>query len=338
LKLENSFRKDTPIKRIFVDEITSIPKWELIFKRLWDQGHLRDILVITTGSKAFDLRRGAERLPGRKGKLPKNEYIFLPVSYRDFYEKCSQDLGEDAWIAYLLSGGSPIACNEIHESQKLPEYFIQLIKDWVLGELVSTGRNRINLSILLRNLFRFGGNPIGYAKLARESGLANNTIANEYIEILSDLLCVLPSFSWDPNRKIQELRKACKFHFINLSCAIAFSEFRLRDVHDFKAIPAPAQGVFIEWLVAQELWRRSVLAGEDNLDSLTFWQSKEHELDFVIGNHKFVEVKRGKVHPIDFAWFQKIYPKGELTVIGSTPFAIKQVRGVSIHEFLMGNL
>jgi len=37
-------------------------------------------------------------------------------------------------------------------------------------------------------LFRFGGTPVGYAKVAREAGMANNTVANGYIEQLTELL------------------------------------------------------------------------------------------------------------------------------------------------------
>ena len=70
IKLLSSFTASTKIKRIFIDEITAIAHWERTLKRLADSGELKNILVVTTGSKATDLRRGAERLPGRKENLP----------------------------------------------------------------------------------------------------------------------------------------------------------------------------------------------------------------------------------------------------------------------------
>jgi hypothetical protein len=63
------FRAEAPVRRLFIDEITAIPAWEKGLKRLLDAGELRDVLVVTTGSRATDLRRGAERLPGRRVAL-----------------------------------------------------------------------------------------------------------------------------------------------------------------------------------------------------------------------------------------------------------------------------
>jgi predicted AAA+ superfamily ATPase len=60
LKLVSSYSKVAKVKRLFIDEITAIDSWEKVIKRLWDRGELRDILVVTTGSKATDLRRGSE--------------------------------------------------------------------------------------------------------------------------------------------------------------------------------------------------------------------------------------------------------------------------------------
>jgi predicted AAA+ superfamily ATPase len=49
----------------------------------------------------------------------------------------------------------------------------------------------------------------------------------------------------------------------------------------------------MEWLVAQEIWRRSVLGGQSNPEAIGFWASKEHEVDFVTPDKDFIEVKRG---------------------------------------------
>ena len=112
-----------------IDEITAVAGWEKAVKRVIDRGLFRDVLIITTGSKATDLRHGSERLPGRKGKLSKNEYIFLPISYREFKSNAREVHGEKSWIAYLLTGGSPVACNDICQFERLPEYFIQIVRD-----------------------------------------------------------------------------------------------------------------------------------------------------------------------------------------------------------------
>lgn len=331
------FRPDAPLKRLFIDEISAVPKWERALKRLADRGALREVLVITTGSKATDIRRGSERLPGRKGKLARTEYLFTGISYKDFHAQFQEDLGDDTWIAYLLSGGSPIAATEIWQAERLPEYFFEMIRDWIIGEVVRSGRSRQFLLALVRTLFLHGGSRTGYLKLARESGLANNTIASEYVEQLSDLLAVIPSCQWDAQRDVPLQRKPAKFHFINLSVALAFSPNRMTGVQDFKNQPSGEQSKWIEWLVAQELFRRQCIAGAEDPEAIWFWASRDHELDFVDERRNLYEVKLGRSGPLDFAWFPKVFPKHKLLVIGGSEFRAASVKGITISQFLLAD-
>lgn len=335
LELDGSFARGAAVRRIFVDEVTAVPRWEKAVKRLWDRGNLRRTLVVTTGSKATDLRRGAERLPGRKGRLPRTDYVFLPISYREFRRSCGAELGDKTWIAYLLAGGVPLACNDIYQFERIPEYYVQLTRDWVLGEIASTGRSRVFFSAVVRNFFRYGGSPVGYAKLARESGLANNTVASGYVEQLSDLLCVLPCWEWSADRQVLLMRKPCKFQMINLAFAMAFHPSAPRHVHEIESLPGETRAVLLEWLVTQEVWRRAVLAGREEAESIGFWKSETHEIDVVTPAHELIEVKLGRAGPLDFTWFPKVFPKRSLTVVCENRFQTDTVTGVTIEDFLM---
>ena len=124
--------------------------------------------------------------------------IFTPVSYK-LKLNAREMHGEKYRIAYLLT-----------------------VRGWVLGEVVSSGRHRLSLTQLLRVIVNNRGNALGFAKLARDGGLANNTVAGGYIEQLSDLLSVMPSGLIDTNKRTALMRKPCKFHFINLAVASAF--------------------------------------------------------------------------------------------------------------------
>ncbi|MBI1861273.1 MAG: ATP-binding protein [Deltaproteobacteria bacterium] len=283
---EGYFRPGGKVRRLFIDEITAVPHWERAIKRAYDEGLLRKTLVVTTGSKAADLRRGNEKLPGRKGTLAKTEFVFLPISYHQFYKTCGKELGEDAWKAYLLGGGAPLACNEISQFERIPEYFPQLIREWILGDIVSLGRSRLYLRNILNAIYLYAGQPVGFAKLAREAGLANNTVASGYIEQLADLLSVMSVWPWDANRSQLLFRKPCKFAFINMAVALAFEEYSLRTVHDFDGLPLAEQGKLLEQLVAQELWRRRIFLGKAEPEALAFWQSKTHEIDYVVAGAK----------------------------------------------------
>ncbi len=338
VELDDAFSKDARVKRLFIDEITAVTNWEKGLKRVLDRGLLRDVLIVTTGSKALDLRRASERLPGRKGKIARSEYIFLPISYKEFHRYASHKFHDKTWMAYLLSGGSPIACYELCRTGYLPEYFIQLTRDWIFGDVIATGRSRVALTGILRALFERGGLPVGYAKLAREAALANNTVASGYVEQLSDLLCLLPSWPWDLATNKLILRKPCKFHFINMGAVTSLHPASLRSIEEFQAMPPDTQGMFIEWLIAQEVWRREVLQSMENAESIGFWSNEEHEIDFVTPSGKFLEVKRGKAGPLDFAWFPKIFGNRQLVVVCRSAFQTQHVRGITLENFLLQGL
>lgn len=329
-----SFSKNAPVRRIFIDEITSIKNWETVLKRLVDNGTLQHVLLITTGSKATDLRRGAERLPGRKGKLDKTNYLFTPISYPNFYKICHKKLKKKTLAAYLISGGSPIACSELASTGIIPEYVIQLVRDWVEGEIAKSGRHRSALLNLLEVIFRFAGTPVGQAKLAREAGLANNTVAQGYIELLNDLGCIIPAYPIDLHRKNLILRKPCKYHFMNTLVATAYHPAQIRSPDDFANLSEKEQGIWYEWQVSQELQRRNALTGDEILMPQGFWQSKEHEIDFYDKAEGFIEVKRGKCSALEFSWFAKQFSQSTLTVINKNIFSTHHINGLTLDQFL----
>jgi len=334
VKLLAAFTKKATVRRIFIDEITAIGHWERVLKRLADSGELKDVLVVTTGSKATDLRRGAEKLPGRKGKLARSSYLFTPISYAEFKRASGKAGEQECLIAYLLSGGSPIACTELIRHGVIPEYVIELVRDWVEGEVAASGRSRTSMLNIFSTLFRMGGNPIGQSKVAKEAGLANNTVAQGYIELFNDLACIIPAFPWDQHRHIGILRKPCKYHFTNVLVAIAYHPARIRSIQDFKELSPKEQAMFYEWIVAQELVRRKAILDQAPLDPLYFWENAAHEIDFVVQPNDYLEVKRGQSSPLEFAWTKHQFPKSKVRVICNTPFQTECVLAITLEQFL----
>jgi len=155
-----SFPRRARIRRVFVDEITAVRDWQRSLKRAIDAGDLRGILVVTTGSKATDLRLGSERLPGRRGRLDRTTFMFTPVSYSEFHRVCGPQLGKRTLPAYLPSGGCPAACNALAERGHLPEYLVEMMRDWVYGECAASGRHRAALVAVMENILRWGGKPV----------------------------------------------------------------------------------------------------------------------------------------------------------------------------------
>jgi predicted AAA+ superfamily ATPase len=343
LELENAFSTEAGVKRIFIDELTRIQEWERVLKRLVDRGKLRDVLLITTGSNAFDLRRGSEKLPGRKGFLERSDYIFLPISYREYRYQTRQEIGRfpaDVLWGYVLSGGSPLAINHLGYDDSLYERHHALLKDWIVGDIVESGRGRTFLLSLLRRLYLHGAGRISYTKLAQEAGLANNSAALDYVEKLVDLCCVLPCMQWDAGKEVFLARKPSKIHFINLAAALAFHPRKISYIHEVKNLEGQERAAIHEWIVAQELWRRYNLKNQlqnieyGPVETFGYWASKEHEIDFVTPDQKLFEVKAGKASALEFSWFSKVFPQSSLTVVCESEFSSPSVRGVTLESFL----
>ena len=339
--LSQLFRPDAPVKRLFIDEITAVTEWEKALKRAIDAGELSNVLIVTTGSKATDLRRGTERLPGRKGKLARHHYIFTPISYAEFKRQCGGALGEMSLYAYLLSGGSPVAASAIATTGLLPDYVATITSDWILGEFAAAGRSRSHLMAVLQGIYRFGGAPLGQAKLARETGLSNNTVAQGYIDLLNDLMCVIPSYAYDADKHISLFRKPCKYHFINLLAAMVWHPQVPRSPLALANLPPQDLAVILEWAVAQELWRRACITNPEGLpDHQNYWQSKTHEIDFVVLEPgrpvDYIEVKKGAESPMSFTWFLKTHPHQILKVINPNAFETERIIGLPLEAFLLG--
>ncbi len=335
-RLAGAFSAKAGARRLFIDEITAVADWERGLKRVLDRGELRRVLVVTTGSRATDLRRGSERLPGRKGRLARTNYLFPPISYAEFLRAGGDALGKSACSSYLISGGSPLAMGELIRTRRVPEWTVETVRDWIHGECASSGRSHRALVSVMEQLHRHGGAPLGQTKLARQAGLANNTVAAGWIEMLSDLLCVGTSLAWDSDKAVEIPRRPAKFHFVNLLAAAVWSPDAPRTAADFDGLPSERKGIWQEWAVAQELFRRAAIRGDPAPERMPHWRGREHEIDFVLGADEYLEVKLGRATALEFGWFLKSFPKGRLTVICRTPFEADRLRGITLKSFLLG--
>lgn len=99
-----------------------------------------------------------------------------------------------------ISGGSPLACGALIRSGRIPEWVIEAVRDWIEGEVARAGRHRSTLLSIMRELHRHGGRPIGQTKLAKEAGLANNTVAAGWIARRPCAGCSTRG-RWCPERK-----------------------------------------------------------------------------------------------------------------------------------------
>ena len=76
------------------------------------------------------------------------------------------------------------------------------------------------------------------------------------------------------------------------------------------------------------------IAGEEQPELMTYWQAKDHEIDFVINPKELLEVKLGQTSALEFAWFVQSFPKSRLKVVSASSFAARQIDGLTFDSFL----
>lgn len=96
--MENYFRisRDFSKERryVFLDEISAVKDWQRGIKYLYDTGKLENLTIIMTGSHSLDIRKAAERLPGRRGAVAGVvDKILVPMKFSEYLETRDKDLG-----------------------------------------------------------------------------------------------------------------------------------------------------------------------------------------------------------------------------------------------------
>lgn len=88
------FSRDGEERRyIFLDEISAVKDWQRGIKHLYDTGKLSNTTVILTGSHSLDIRKAAERLPGRRGiSSGPVDKVFLPMKFAEYVEALDEDI------------------------------------------------------------------------------------------------------------------------------------------------------------------------------------------------------------------------------------------------------
>jgi len=306
---------------LLLDEVTVVDGWQTAVKALWDDGTLREDVVVCTGSSAVDLHQGAaERLPGRRGAgedhalFPHSFATFartldeaIPLSPELSVEEIVSEQGRDslrdaqihgpalmtALERYLSFGGLPHAIAEAFTGERAPsERTLAVAHDTLLREAQRRGASRAAVHALLERLIRSLGSSLSWTSLAQDMAVSQPT-ARAYAEFLAASYQLLPVYSWRAGSGTPALGRDKKLYFADpLLHSAAHAQVPGVDVD----VPA-----LVENAVAIGLQRRYEPAqlrieGFDMPSRLHVWRTrKSGEIDFACGPHDrlaAVEVKQ----------------------------------------------
>jgi len=144
---------------IFLDEISFLREWQRGIKALADEGKLKSVTLLLTGSNLMAIGEGAEKMPGRRGKLSKSDFEQLPMTFAEFIHltdpKIEQaDIGSltyhkdlllHRFREYLITGGFPLSVSLFFSNGQISSHVYQLYLSWIEGDMGRSGNPLRNL-------------------------------------------------------------------------------------------------------------------------------------------------------------------------------------------------
>jgi len=342
---------------LFLDEVTYTPHWSIGLKILYDQGHLENLTLVATGSSSLDLKRGGERLPGRRGIAPaQSDLVMLPLLFRYYVENVwqlkelpkisledtpaslfakAQEIslyGEKlkrAWEEYIISGGYPLSIVNYRSKGLLIDDIYYTYLQSILGDISKAGKSEAYFRELIYALVEKQFTPVDWALLAQMTTIGSHNTVADYIETLEAFYVLKPLYQLKQLGGAQfSFRKRRKIYFIDPFIYATLSTWALGLGFSFSKIQesltqSQTKGKIVENVLALHLWHFSPM--------LSFWQNKG-EIDFICIKERrpflYLESKyQGKITSDNKKWLKKV---GQGVIISKDCLAFDKANHIAI--------
>ncbi|MCB0317647.1 MAG: ATP-binding protein [Bdellovibrionales bacterium] len=324
---------------MIIDEITSIPRWQRVIKKLRDDGTLSQFCLILTGSSAYDLRIGIETMAGRRGFGDNLDRVLLPMSYSDFRKQF--DNHEDTFQNYLKIGGYPERISEIKKDYDLHKKFnykigLNLLEEVHMYEVNRRGLDRqIGLQVIAR-LEQIASTAVTYEGFAKALNSTKDTAMN-HLNALGDAYLLSTYSCYDLSKKRAAPRKARKFLWSDPAFRYYSEYLELGDELD--------DDVIAESVLGLELLRRYENRLQFGLSSpskvFTWKGGKGKEIDFLVIKKKAsfpYELKyQSSISEWDYKTMKKVFNFGTLITKkkGNMIFKTDEINLIDLESFLL---
>ena len=300
---------------IFLDEISAVKEWQKSVKVLYDLGKLEGATIILTGSHSIDIKKSAELLPGRRGKIEKPDKEFLPMNFKEYTRLFKPQLIEKSLSElqpfigdlnklldqYLITGGFPRVIDSYMKNMEIEEYLFSDYINWIIGDFRKLGRNDHYLKEILKAVIETTSSPVGWETLQKKTDIGSVNTIHEYVDDLKHSFVLEYLFQMDPSMKVSFLRQKkiyIRDPFIYHSIKKFLYNMAFHDM--MKSLHDPEEkSKLIESIVCDHLSR---------IRELYYWRGKRgKEVDFVVKNKELIaiEVKYRKQRRYDLGGIMK---------------------------------
>lgn len=265
---------EDPKKIIVIDEIQKLPRLMDEIHRLIENKKIRFLL---TGSSARKLRRNSANMLGGRAR----DAELFPLTWKE--------LGKDFnLLKYLSYGGLPIIYQSDEPIEDLRTYCKNYLNEEI--KIEAAVRNYDRFVRFLETMALSNGQEINYEGLSSDSGVPARTIEG-HIEVLKDTLIAYELLPFVKTKKRKAISRS-KFYFFDNGIANYFSQ-RLPLNEGSSDL-----GVSFEQFIINEV--RAYVSYRKKYHALTYWRSRDKEVDLIIGNKIAVEIKYSKNFKAEF--------------------------------------
>ena len=308
-------------KYIFLDEVTIVKEWEYSIKYFLETMSKNEQILVS-GSSAMLLKKGIERMPGRKIETG----LFLPLSFREFLlhfasNELKNELNKNYFgyepfdlkkihssslklqpflhelnsklSVYLKTGGFLKAIYEFLEKGNITESTYEAYTRWILGDLSMLDKREIIFKSIIHGIIKNYCSRFSLHSMAKEMEIPSHVTVSEYLELLQSLLLTNNLYQVALHKALPALRKERKCYFLD---PFLYSVFRGYSLGKYSDYSIGNEDKLIEGVLCETLARFNRI----NLDISHFlWY-------FFSGNETDFAVKAGNnVIGIELKWQEK---------------------------------
>lgn len=292
-------------KYLFLDEATLVKEWEYSIKYFLETMR-KDEQILVSGSSAMLLKKGIERMPGRKIETE----LFLPLSFREFLlhfasNELKQELKNNSIAyasfdlkkmhslsmklqpflselnsklsTYLKTGGFLKAVYEFLEKGSISESTYEAYTKWILSDLSKLDKREIIFKSIVKGIVKSYCSKFSLRSMAKEMEIPSHVTVSEYLELLQTILLTNNLYQVALHKKLPALRKERKCYFLD---PFLYSVFKGYSIGKYADYSTGNEDKLIEGVVCESLARFNRI----NLDTthyLWYFYSAE-ETDFAM--------------------------------------------------------
>lgn len=218
---------------IFIDEITYVKKWDLAIKHLADTGQLENTLLLITGSDSTAITDSIKRFPGRRGKAQTKDFIYYPLSFKDFVLLRNKITSKDIlhilktgninpellnllyveFDNFLISGGYLTAINEYWENSSIHPSTFATYSEWIRGDILKRNKSELFLREIINAIIKRMGSHYSWNSLVKDLSIDHPQTVIDYVSLLESMHVLIVQRALNENTLTGAPKKDKKIYF-----------------------------------------------------------------------------------------------------------------------------